>query len=38
VAVYELAKFAGLQLGRRHRLLPAGVKARLSAHQEFWTG
>jgi glycosyltransferase involved in cell wall biosynthesis len=35
-AVYELAKFAGLQLGRRHRLLPAALKARLSAHPTHW--
>jgi rhamnosyltransferase len=31
-AVYELAKFAGLQLGRRHRLLPTAVTSRLSAY------
>ncbi len=37
-AVYEVAKFAGLQLGRRHRLLPAALKARLSAHPSFWEG
>ena len=30
-ALYELAKFAGLQLGRRHALLPAFLKMRLSA-------
>ena len=35
-AVYELAKFAGLQLGRRHRLLPTTVKSRLSAYPEHW--
>jgi rhamnosyltransferase len=35
-AVYELAKFAGLQLGRRHRLLPAAVKSRLSAYPMHW--
>lgn len=35
-AVYELAKFAGLQLGRRHRLLPAALKARISAYPEHW--
>jgi hypothetical protein len=34
--VYELAKFAGLQLGRRHRLLPAALKARISAHPSYW--
>ena len=35
-AVYELAKFAGLQLGRRHRLLPAALKRRLSAYPDYW--
>ena len=35
-AVYELAKFAGLQLGRRHRSLPMAVKTRLSAYPEYW--
>jgi rhamnosyltransferase len=35
-AVYELAKFAGLQLGRRHRLLPRVVKTRMSAHPTYW--
>jgi rhamnosyltransferase len=35
--VYELAKFAGLQLGRRHRRLPVGVKRRLSAHPGWWS-
>ncbi len=35
-AVYELAKFAGLQLGRRHALLPAAVKMRMSAYPEHW--
>jgi rhamnosyltransferase len=35
-AVYELAKFVGLQLGRRHRLLPAALKSRLSAYPEHW--
>jgi rhamnosyltransferase len=35
-AVYELAKFAGLQLGRRHRHLPLAVKRRLSAHSSYW--
>ena len=34
--VYELAKFAGLQLGRQHRLLPNPVKARLSQYPEYW--
>jgi rhamnosyltransferase len=35
-AVYELAKFAGLQLGRRHRLLPNPIKVRLSQYPEYW--
>ena len=35
-AVYELAKFAGLQLGRRHRLLPTAVKTRLSGYPNYW--
>jgi rhamnosyltransferase len=35
-AVYELAKFVGLQLGRHHRVLPTSVKARLSAHPTYW--
>jgi rhamnosyltransferase len=35
--VYELAKFAGLQLGRRHRRLPAGLRPRLSAHPGWWS-
>jgi rhamnosyltransferase len=34
--LYELAKFAGLQLGRRHRALPQAVKSRLSAHPQYW--
>jgi rhamnosyltransferase len=34
--VYELAKFAGLQLGRRHRLLPAALKSRMSAYPGYW--
>jgi rhamnosyltransferase len=36
-AVYELAKFAGLQLGARHRRLPRALKARLSAQPGYWT-
>jgi rhamnosyltransferase len=36
-AVYELAKFAGLQLGRRHRVLPAALRRRLSAYPDYWT-
>jgi rhamnosyltransferase len=35
--VYELAKFAGLQLGRRHRHLPSGLRPRLSAHPGWWS-
>jgi rhamnosyltransferase len=33
---YELAKFAGLQLGRRHRLLGPRLSARLSARPDWW--
>lgn len=32
-AMYEAAKFTGLQLGRRHHLLPTAVRRRLSALQ-----
>jgi rhamnosyltransferase len=35
-AVYELAKFAGLQLGRRHRRLPRSLNRRLSALPSYW--
>jgi rhamnosyltransferase len=35
-AVYELAKFAGLQLGRRHRRLPLALKRRFSALSAYW--
>ena len=35
-AAYELAKFSGLQLGRRHRRLPLGLKRRLSALGSYW--
>jgi rhamnosyltransferase len=35
-AAYELAKFAGLQLGRRHRRLPRLVKRRMSALPGYW--
>jgi rhamnosyltransferase len=35
-AVYELAKFAGLHLGRRHQLLPVALKTRMSAYPEHW--
>ena len=34
--VYELAKFSGLQLGRRHRVLPTALKSRISAYPEYW--
>ena len=35
-AVYEFSKFGGLQLGRRHRRLPAGLSSRLSSYPEYW--
>jgi rhamnosyltransferase len=35
--LYELAKFAGLQLGVRHRRLPLGMKRRFSALPSYWT-
>jgi rhamnosyltransferase len=35
-AVYELAKFAGLQLGRRHRFLPHAVNRRVSELKNYW--
>ena len=35
-ALYETAKFAGLQLGRRHRLLPRSLRRRLSALPSYW--
>jgi rhamnosyltransferase len=35
-AVYELAKFTGMQLGRRHRRLPEGLKRRFSALPSYW--
>jgi rhamnosyltransferase len=34
---YELAKFTGLQLGRRHRHIPLPVKTRLSQYPEYWS-
>lgn len=34
---YELAKFAGLQLGRRHRRIPVSMKRRLSALPSYWS-
>jgi len=35
-AAYELAKFSGLQLGRRHRRLPLALKRRFSALSSYW--
>jgi glycosyltransferase involved in cell wall biosynthesis len=35
-AAYELAKFTGLQLGRRHRSLPASLKRHLSGLPSYW--
>jgi len=35
-AVYELAKFSGLQLGARHRRLPLWLKRRWSALPGYW--
>jgi rhamnosyltransferase len=35
-AVYELAKFTGMQLGRRHRRLPRSLRRRLSALPAYW--
>ena len=37
-AVYESAKFAGLQLGLRHRRIPLPVKRRLSGLEGHWSG
>jgi rhamnosyltransferase len=34
--VYELAKFAGMQLGRRHERLPRSVRRRFSALPSYW--
>jgi rhamnosyltransferase len=36
VAVYELTKLAGLQLGARHRRLPLWAKRRFSFYPEHW--
>jgi rhamnosyltransferase len=36
-ALYELAKFTGLQLGTRHRHLPLSVKRRFSALPSYWS-
>ena len=35
-AVYELAKFTGMQLGRRHRRLPRSLTRRMSALPGHW--
>jgi rhamnosyltransferase len=35
-AAYELAKFTGMQLGRRHRHLPLPLKRRFSALTSYW--
>ncbi len=35
-AAYELAKFTGMQLGRRHRRLPLSLKRRFSALPAYW--
>jgi rhamnosyltransferase len=35
-AVYELGKFAGLQLGARHRRLPLWLKRRCSFYPAYW--
>ncbi len=35
-AVYELAKFAGLQLGLRHKRIPLSVKRRMSGLRAHW--
>jgi rhamnosyltransferase len=35
-AVYEVAKFVGVQLGARHERLPLWAKRRLSFYPEYW--
>ena len=35
-AAYELTKFTGMQLGRRHRRLPLSLKRRFSALSAYW--
>jgi rhamnosyltransferase len=37
-ALYELAKFTGLQLGRRHHWLPRALATRMSAYPQRWDG
>jgi len=34
--LYEVAKFSGLQLGRRHRRLPPALRRRLSEYPAYW--
>lgn len=36
-AAYELAKFTGMQLGRRHARLPQSLKRRFSALPSYWS-
>ena len=36
-ALYESAKFGGLQLGRRYRHLPVSLRRRLSHYPSYWT-
>ena len=35
-AVYELAKFLGVQLGARHRRIPLWAKRKLSFYPDYW--
>jgi rhamnosyltransferase len=35
-AIYELGKFAGVQLGARHRRLPLWIKRRFSFYPAYW--
>jgi len=35
-AAYELTKFAGLQIGARHRMLPLSLKRRCSGYPGYW--
>jgi hypothetical protein len=36
-AVYELAKFLGVQLGARHERLPVSLKRRFSFYPDYWS-
>jgi rhamnosyltransferase len=36
--LYDLSKFVGVSLGKRHRCLPACAKRRLSMHSQYWSG